>query len=321
MTGRRDFLGGSFAAGVCALSGGCRVFTGCADDFDDSLAVLLADPHVCDDAEESRWAYTCDELDKRIAEILSMRPLPRNVVVFGDLVLDTGKSRDYATARRKLKLLTDAGVRLTLGVGNHDRRLPFWDAFPETKASPVDGKVVSVLRMRHCDLILLDSLVGKAGEEPGTAGGELDDAQQEWLADFLPKQTRPTLVGAHHSAQELKVGGRSIVSLLKESPSVVGWINGHDHRWTKRPLTSWGSKFQDTIRGLTLPSAGLWGDIGSVELRMRPDGARAVLRETGYWFNDRLHPNEREPDVWKAIVAENQGQHCYFPFSRMMRRS
>ena len=67
-------------------------------DFNDSLAVLLADPHVCDDAEESRWAYTCDELDKRIAEILSMRPLPRNVVVFGDLVLDTGKSLDNSGA-------------------------------------------------------------------------------------------------------------------------------------------------------------------------------------------------------------------------------
>ena len=298
------------------------MFTGCKDDFDDSLAVFLADSHVCDDAVLSRWAYTCDELDRRIAEVLAMHPLPRNVVVFGDLVLDTGKARDYDAVRRKLRLLVDAGIRLTLGVGNHDRRLPFWDAFPETKAaSPVEGKVVSVVRMKHCDLVLLDSLVGKAGEEPGKASGALDDAQQEWVADFLPRQTRPTFVGAHHLTNELSVKGRSIVSLLKESPAVVGWINGHDHRWTKRPLTSWGAKVQDTIRGLTLPSAGLWGDIGSVEFRMRPDGARAILHETGYWFNDRLHPGEAEPEAWKAIVAENQGQYCEFPFARMMRKS
>ena len=109
------------------------MFTGCKDDFDDSLAVFLADSHVCDDAVLSRWAYTCDELDRRIAEVLAMHPLPRNVVVFGDLVLDTGKARDYDAVRRKLRLLVDAGIRLTLGVGNHDRRLPFWDAFPETR--------------------------------------------------------------------------------------------------------------------------------------------------------------------------------------------
>lgn len=116
MMERRDFLRGAGAIGMAALMDGCRLFTGAADDFDDSLAVFLADPHVCDDDTQARWLYTREELDKRIAEILAMRPLPRDVIVFGDLVLDCGVAHDYEVARRKLKLLTDAGIRLTLGV-------------------------------------------------------------------------------------------------------------------------------------------------------------------------------------------------------------
>ena len=32
-----------------------------------------------------------------------------------------------------------------------------------------------------------------------------------------------------------------------------------------------------------------------------------------------VHPGERKPEVWKAIVEENQGQFCRFPFVRMLR--
>jgi len=320
MVDRRTFLRGVGASGLMATAG-CRVFTGAKADFDENLAVLISDSHVCSDTAQTRWLYTQEEFDRRIAEILVMDPLPRNVIFLGDLAFDAGSRNDYRLARTKFRPLTDAGIQLTLGVGNHDRRLPFWDIFPETKTSPVDGKDVSVVLLSTCDFVVLDTLVGKAGAEPGGSGGALDDEQGEWLKAYLAKATRPVLVAAHHGTNELKTLGRPIVSLLKESPRAVGWINGHDHRWIKRPLTSWGAANQDTLRGLTLPSAALWGDIGWTELRLRSDGARAVLHETGYWFNDRLHADEREPDVWKAIVAENQGQYCEFPFARMMRKS
>ena len=113
--------------------------------------------------------------------------------------------------------------------------------------------------------------------------------------------------------------GKTIISALKDGPTVVGWINGHVHNWMKEPLVSWNATNQDTIRALHLPSAGLWGDIGYVEFRVGPTEAVASLVEKDYWFNDELHPDERKPEVWKAIVEENQGQFCRFPFARMLR--
>ena len=316
---RGGFLRGLAACGAAATAG-CRMFTGAESDFDDSFAVFLSDSHVCGNDELKRWLFTRRELDARIAEILAMRPLPRNVVFFGDLAFGNGDIRDYRVAHEKFKLLTDAGIRVTLGMGNHDRRGNFLEVFPEyRKSTQVEGRIVSVVNLPTCDLVLLDSLASKDGEVRGAVGGDLGEAQEAWLVDYLAKAKRPTFVGAHHTATELKVKGKTIISALKDGPTVAGWINGHVHNWMKEPLVSWTATNQDTIRALHLPSAGLWGDIGYVEFRVGPTEAIASLVEKDYWFNDELHPNERKPEVWKAIVEENQGQFCRFPFARMLR--
>jgi len=319
---RRNFLGAG-AAALAVGASGCRVFTGAANDFDDSLAVFLSDIHLCADPVHEMWHFTRGEFDSRIADILRMRPLPRNVIVFGDLCFNNGDVRDYRMLRLKLDLLTAAGVRVTLGMGNHDRRNTFLEVFPEyASSSPVPGRIVSVVKMKDCDLVLLDSLKGKDGEAVAPSFGELDKAQQEWLASYLPKCTHPTFVGAHHPARELRICGRKVGAILEESPKAVGWINGHEHCWMKEPVTSYIGQAanQDTIRGLYLPSAGFWGDIGSVTFRTTPTEATATLVQTDYWFNSHLRLGEKKPEVWQTIIDENRGRFCRFPFARAYRK-
>ena len=320
---RREFLSTAALAAVAGVSG-CRVFTGGAADFDENLSVFLADPHVCANPEMKRWLYTQGEFDRRVAEILAMDPLPRNVVVFGDLCFNNGDVRDYRLARRQIDLLTAAGVRVTLGTGNHDRRNTFLEVFPEAaKGSPVPGRIVSCVSLGHCDLVLLDSLKAADGAERGPTEGELNDAQQEWLAADLPTRTRPTVVAAHHPARELRVKGRKMGSVLQDAPKAVGWINGHEHFWMKEPLGGyfWEASNQDTLRGLYLPSAGLWGDIGYVEFRTGPTAAVAKLVQVDYWFHDHLHEGEEKPETWKTIIAENDGDVCRFPYARAYRKA
>jgi len=316
---RRGFLGGALAACGGSFTG-CRLFTGAPADFDDRLTVFLSDIHVCGRDDFGRWRFTRRELSARVAEILAMDPLPRRVVCFGDLAFGSGEKCDYAQAVALMRPLSDAGIRVIHGMGNHDCRNHFLEFFPESaKTSPVDGRIVSEVDLGTCDLVLLDSLQGDAPDKGGACGGELNAAMQEYVRETLPKRMRPFLVGAHHPVYELKVGGQTLIRTLKESPKCVGWINGHNHNWMKEPLVSWGETNQDTIRALYLPSAGLWGDIGLVTLRTEAMCAVATLHQTDYWFNDELHAGERKPETWCAIVAENRGQYCVFPYERVWR--
>ena len=315
---RREFLtlGGSAAA--AALLAGCQ--TAFSPAFDENLTVFLSDIHLCGRDDFTRWLYTRTELKRRVAEILAMRPLPRHVVTFGDLSFGAGESCDYRLAKTILAPLEAAGIRVIHGMGNHDCRNHFREVFPEAaRDTSVAGRFVHEVDLGTCDLVLLDSLEGDSPDTNGKVGGELSKAVQEYVADTFPKRTRPFLAGAHHSVYELKVGARGILTTLKESPFCIGWVHGHDHNWVKQPIVSWGESNQDTLRMLTLPSAGLWGDIGLVSFRASDGSATATLHQTDYWFNDALHSGERKPEVWQDIVNENRGQFCRFSYERSRR--
>jgi len=319
MTTRRELL--RAGVGAALSSGGLGCLSAQGGTHDDNLTVFLSDIHLCGRDDFTRWLYTRTELQKRVAEILVMRPLPKRVVTFGDLAFGVGDVRDYRLARQLLKPLEDVGIAVVHGMGNHDCRNHFLEVFPEAaKDSPVPGRIIHEINLGTCDLILLDSLQGDNPDRGGECRGELVKAVQEYVFDTFPKRTRPFLAGAHHSVYELRVGKRCIISALKEAPCCLGWVHGHDHSWMKEPLVSWGETNQDTVRMLTLPSAGLWGDIGSVTFRAGDGHALATLDEKDYWFNDVLHPGERMPETWRDIVEENQGQFCRFSYERPLRR-
>ena len=108
---------------------------------DESKVVLMADIHISGELKDGipiKYPYNPTSLNLRIKEILQMRPLPANVVILGDVAWDYGLEEDYRYAAQLLKPLQDAGIKVTLGLGNHDRRAAFFKVNPEYAAkSPV----------------------------------------------------------------------------------------------------------------------------------------------------------------------------------------
>ena len=310
---RRDFVRGLALFGAAGLARADEpLFTAAPADFDASLCVFLSDVHV--GGEENSPKYPCDKLRDAVAEILKMRPLPSNVVVFGDLAWLHGMGCDYDVSKPFLKMLTDAGITLTIGMGNHDRRGNFAERYPDTvKTSLVEGLQVHLAVTPHADLLMLDTLQGKDGEYSGPVPGALPENEQEWLTTYLKAQKKPLFVASHHPLHELKIGNKKLAEILAKNRAVAGYIHGHDHRWRREwSHPDWSTV--TTLRTLCLPSTGLWGDIGYTVFRVAPDRAVAELRQNDFYFPCPL-PKERRPAQWDEQLAENRASPvCTFRF-------
>lgn len=312
-TSRRMFLNGLISSALVSQSAfpvraqeAPALFTKKPEDFDPKRIVFLSDTH-CNPKGNS---YQRQHFQAVVAEILKMTPLPARVVIFGDFAYLNGGREDYAAASQTVKPLTDAGIKLTIGMGNHDRRDPFLEFYPGyAKTSPVPGRIVSVVETQHLDLIMLDSLQHEPSGK-GIVGGAIDPEQRKWLALTLKEYKKPVFICAHHEIKELKLD-----KLLVNTPQVAGFIHGHHHRWRKGWVaSSWSSP--KTLRTLCLPSTGHWGDIGYTLFRTRPDRAVAELRQSDFYFPHPL-PQEKRPAEWDVHVEENRGQTCTFLLPKM----
>lgn len=304
---RRGFIG---LAGATAL--GCTTSRG-VSGFDPNFAVFISDEHLNSDPGIKRYLYPKDWLVKTVSEILAMRPLPQHVFSFGDLVFDHGVENDYKVAKEVLKPLYDAGIKIVHCMGNHDRRLNFAQHFPEAAAQTVvPGRIVTVTHLTYCDFIMLDSLKGdNDGNPKGPVEGELNAAEVEWLKANLPGWDRPVFLGAHHGIENLMVGGATLKEFLGSCPKFAGWIHGHEHKWLPNWSTAWNTK-RRTIRTLTLPSNGLWGDIGYTLFRMNPDGAEAEFVQKDFW---NPVPGCPTVEMCNAVMQGRNGQTCSFVFN------
>ena len=88
---------------------------------DQNLVAFIADLHVNGTAEgkPGEDCHQTEYLRKTVAEILTLDPLPANVVCCGDIAFLFGLPQDYALAKTILQPLCDAGIRVTLGMGDH----------------------------------------------------------------------------------------------------------------------------------------------------------------------------------------------------------
>ena len=312
---RRDFL--KWCTATAAMASLPRSFADVVarPRLDPNLVLLFSDSHVnghFDDYRQDERASLADTL----ARILRLDPLPAYAVHFGDTSYLWGHKEDYELVRRLLKPLEDLGVRLAIGMGNHDRRSAFLEVFPEYAATTkIPGRVVSVVDAGAVDFIMLDGLAGaddRAGNDGGPGGGRLCRNQQDWLMAALPKWRKPVFVCSHWPAEGLKAGGRKLHEFLVDCPMAAGYIHGHHHRWRKDfARKSWTSP--KILKTLCLPSTGHWGDIGFALMRIDGDTATVSLHQHDFYFPQ---PDPQEPGedraLWRSITRENQGLTCAF---------
>lgn len=307
---RREFISGTLAVGAAA--GGCRSFNA-AGGTDENFSVFLADLHV--GGANRALEYTHGRLSRVVDEILSMKPRPKRVVCFGDIGLSYGLAADYAASKPILQRLADAGVELHITMGNHDRRSAFLEYWPEYgKNQLVPGRFTRVVSLGSADLVLLDALKGsdtRADNDMGPVEGTIDPAQLKWFEDFVAKASRPFFVGSHQF-RDLYIEGPSPISRAAKSRYFVGWIYGHDHSWAPDiRVASWRDHL--VYPTLSLPSTGLWGDIGYVLFRTDRDGASAELVQSDFYFQTPTAHKTR-PRFWDARLRDNQGKTMRFAF-------
>ena len=314
MNTRRGFIKGSAWMGLSATGlVGCRSV--CGDAVCGSggkLSVLISDIHV---GVNPAYAYTQPRLSKVVDAILAMDHRPDNVICFGDVALSYGLGADYNVSKPILQRIVDAGIKLTLTLGNHDRRSEFLKRWPEyIKSSPVPGRVVSVVDLGTADLVLLDTLKGaddRALNDMGPVEGTVDPAQLAWLESFVANAKRPFLVGSHQFV-DLYIDRPKPISRIAKSPYALGWVYGHDHQWSPSlHVASW--KDGRILPALALPSTGLWGDIGYATLRTDAAGAVAELHQDDFYFQTPTSVSPR-PAFWDARVRDGRGLAVHFPY-------
>ena len=227
---RRDFTKGLLAAAGMSAAGCQSCLTASKGALDPFAVGVISDIHTGLPWAQQKYRTGREypwqpEASKRlVAEILALPNPPANVIGLGDISLAFGETGDYEIAAEVLKPLSDAGIKVTLAMGNHDIRAEFLKSFPGyDRTTKVPGRFVSVVETPHVDFILLDSLKEptKRGDYAACTGFELGDAQMAWLRETLAALVKPTFVCAHHTAWDLKISG-----LCAKSPKVVGYLHG-----------------------------------------------------------------------------------------------
>ena len=325
---RMAFLRGTacfalFGAGGCA---GGRAFGALRKD--ETLIAVLADCHV------GAWKspeYQGVKFAECIARVLALDPLPSRMFILGDLAYLWGRREDYELSRRLLQPVLDAGIEITIGMGNHDRRENFLERWPEyADRSPVKGRIVSKVSGVHFDYIMADTLDQPEQTDKWITPGVLDGEQREWLKAECAAAKRPLLVMAHHPAGELGFPGKGntassarkfgeLIMGTKDAPtSCCGYIHGHDHQWyVTRSLFHWSnSRVGNTA---CLPSTGHWGDIGYALLREHPDRAELSLVQYDYFAPKPQDAGAAPKPAWQAIVSDNAGKRCTFVAAGLRR--
>ena len=307
---RRGFL-----AGAAALAGaaGCMTASKAPKG---RYAVFISDLHV-----RAGESYQKDRLAKVVDAILAMDPLPSNVVVFGDIAYHCGLPEEYATSKPLLMRLADAGIRLSFGMGNHDRRSAFFESWPEYRSRTLlPGHLVTRTDLGAVDLLMIDGLQGtddRARTDMGPVSGAMSREHQLWLKDELERLTKPTFVASHYTfgdrfvPNEMDLLGQPLMKALIKCPMVVGYIHGHAHRWYQEVLhDGWGDGAR-VFRTACLPSTGHWGDIGYAIFTAESGRAELRLVQDDYFFPSPL-PDEKAPHLWKSIVEENRNRSVHW---------
>lgn len=236
---RRSFLTHSAAA----AAGLTVVRYGWGDEprTNPNLFALLSDTHIPDSPDVAAHGTNMTaNLRQVVREVIELDAKPAGVIINGDCAYLKGLAADYANLAQCVAPLGDAGLPLSVTMGNHDDRGPLYAALQAQKPvrSVVQSKHVLVVESPRANWFLLDSL-----KEVNVVTGELGAAQRAWLGEALASHAgKPALVMVHHNPQfEPPTDGKAwggiqdtaeLVELLARHKHVKALIFGHSHNWS-----------------------------------------------------------------------------------------
>ena len=269
-----------------------------------SKTILMGDIHISGDFDENGkpkyYPYNPICFEQQAREILAMRELPANLIILGDVAWDHGLEEDYRYAAELLSELEQAGIKVTLGMGNHDRRAPFFKVFSEyATTTKVAGRVVSVVEMPDFDFVMLDSLAELPNlklRQSTTVSGEISGGQIEWLGEWMKGRERRVVLGSHHPLGEMG----NLEKFIAESPQVAGYVYGHTHIWNKGVRVVRPRKELHMVPTLGLPAT-FYGDIGFAVMRSTPEAVTFEYSSKGFWWPQ---PKENPPAEWQSRAED-----------------
>lgn len=242
----------------------------------------FSDLHVVAGACDSYGVDTVSGLQRCIDHLRRLEFPVDLLVASGDLA-DLGVAEEYARLR---ELLAPVGVPLCLMPGNHDHRAPLRETFASHDWLGRSGRIHYHRDVRGLRVILLDSVI-----EDGD-GGDLDDAQLQWLDALLAAEPAlPVLLFLHHPPVATGFLRMDRIALAAEStqrlgtviarhPQVKAIACGHVHRgvqcvWQGVPVS-------------VCPSTAFQARLRLGEGRFDADPAAAPAYQLHYWDGRRL---------------------------------
>jgi Icc protein len=211
------------------------------------LVAQITDPHITTPGKLAYGAVdTASCLERAVAALGRLRPVPDITVITGDLV-DHGEPEEYDHLRALL-----APLRMPIFVipGNHDVRGPMREAFIAGGYLPRQGFLNYVVEDWPLRIIGLDTLV------PGEASGALCEDRLEWIdCTLAAAPERPTLILMHHPPFATGIGpmdrmglagSADFAQIVSRHPQIERICCGHVHRAIDR-------RFAGTVAG-TAPS-------------------------------------------------------------------
>ena len=308
---RRQFIGTLAAAGILGAVEKIEAtpvyktlegISGMKAGLDENLIAFMTDIHL------NPGGYQHERIKKVIADMLSADRRPAQLIILGDLACQSGSLEEYQALKEVIKPVEDAGIKITMTMGNHDWRPNFSEVFPDYAAkSKLSDRLVFVVETPATDIIVLDSLIQPENFGRPIMNGEISDGERSWLDTYLTEHPdKPVLISAHHPLQDTKLN-----DVLSKHACVKGYIYGHDHRWRRDFLMGRGPSGA-IKQTLCLPSTGQWGDLGWAMMEITGKQATVTLHQDDFFFPAPAKTPESAPAQWKLMVEQHKHACCIF---------
>ncbi|MEQ9407155.1 MAG: metallophosphoesterase [Fuerstiella sp.] len=278
---RRAFLKTSLGAGASLLT--FEPLQGDQSPDTPEHVALLADTHIdADPTKVVRGSVMASNLLNVVADVLAQPQQPSLAIIDGDCAFNVGLPADYQTLSSLVTAFPAAQIPLHMALGNHDDRPAFLKQFAtdHTDASTVEGKHVSLLKTRHVNWFLTDTL-----QKVNHVTGEVGAQQRDWLkAALADNRDKPAIVVGHHNPQfNVPENGRvtglqdtqPLFDLLESFAHVKAYVYGHTHSWNTQQRDS-------GLHLINLPPVGYvfneTSPIGWVDAAVTADRMQLTLR-------------------------------------------